>query len=53
MDRNTVTWRGYIPAITTPFTREGNLDLDSFAEQMRWLKDERMHGVILAGTSGE
>lgn len=53
MDRNTVTWRGYIPAITTPFTREGNLDLDSFAEQMRWLKDEHMHGVILAGTSGE
>lgn len=53
MDRNTVSWTGYIPAITTPFTREGALDLESFAAQMEWLVAERMHGVILAGTSGE
>ncbi|MFZ1347649.1 MAG: dihydrodipicolinate synthase family protein [Tabrizicola sp.] len=46
-------WTGYIPAITTPFTRKGQLDLDSFAAQMDWLVAERMHGVILAGTSGE
>lgn len=53
MDRNSVTWTGYIPAITTPFDRAGRLDLDSFAAQMDWLTAERMHGVILAGTSGE
>jgi 4-hydroxy-tetrahydrodipicolinate synthase len=53
MDRNTVTWTGYIPAITTPFDRQGRLDLDAFAGQMEWLSAERMHGVILAGTSGE
>ncbi len=53
MDRNSVAWTGYIPAITTPFDREGRLDLDSFAAQMDWLTAERMHGVILAGTSGE
>lgn len=53
MDRTTVAWTGYIPAITTPFTREGALDLDAFAGQMEWLVAERMHGVILAGTSGE
>ncbi len=53
MDRTTVDWTGYIPAITTPFTRKGQLDLDSFAAQMDWLVAERMHGVILAGTSGE
>lgn len=53
MDRNTVAWTGYIPAITTPFDRQGRLDLDSFAGQMDWLTAERMHGVILAGTSGE
>lgn len=53
MDRTSVNWTGYIPAITTPFTRKGQLDLDSFASQMDWLVAERMHGVILAGTSGE
>jgi 4-hydroxy-tetrahydrodipicolinate synthase len=53
MDRTSVDWIGYIPAITTPFTRKGQLDLDSFAAQMDWLVTERMHGVILAGTSGE
>jgi len=53
MDRTSVDWTGYIPAITTPFTRKGQLDLDAFAGQMDWLVSERMHGVILAGTSGE
>lgn len=53
MDRTSVEWTGYIPAITTPFDRKGRLDLDAFAAQMDWLVAERMHGVILAGTSGE
>ncbi|WP_417268177.1 dihydrodipicolinate synthase family protein [Celeribacter baekdonensis] len=53
MDRNSVDWTGYIPAITTPFDRKGRLDLDAFDGQMEWLTSERMHGVILAGTSGE
>ncbi|MDN4614591.1 dihydrodipicolinate synthase family protein [Leifsonia sp. F6_8S_P_1B] len=53
MDRNSVDWHGYIPAITTPFTREGAFDREAFAGQLGWLADEGMHGVILAGTSGE
>jgi 4-hydroxy-tetrahydrodipicolinate synthase len=53
MDRNTVDWHGYIPAITTPFTREGALDPVAFEGQMQWLAEQGMHGVILAGTSGE
>ncbi|AAT88891.1 dihydrodipicolinate synthase family protein [Leifsonia xyli subsp. xyli] len=53
MDRNTVDWHGYIPAITTPFTREGALDLTALDAQLDWLAAEGMHGVILAGTSGE
>lgn len=53
MDRDSVAWTGYIPAITTPFDHAGRLDLDAFAVQMDWLTAERMHGVILAGTSGE
>lgn len=53
MDRNSVEWTGYIPAITTPFDRKGRLDLEAFSGQMDWLAAERMHGVVLAGTSGE
>ena len=53
MDRNDIAWTGYIPAITTPFTREGNLDWPALAQQLEWYVQERMHGVILAGTSGE
>ncbi|MFE7624863.1 dihydrodipicolinate synthase family protein [Streptomyces sp. NPDC057509] len=53
MDRTTVDWRGYIPAITTPFTRAGALDIDALHVQMSWLVDEGIHGAILAGTSGE
>lgn len=53
MDRNSVSWRGYIPAITTPFTREGELDLDSLHVQLDWLVAEGIQGAILAGTSGE
>lgn len=53
MDRNSVNWRGYIPAITTPFEREGALDIDALHAQMSWLADEGIQGAILAGTSGE
>lgn len=53
MDRNTVDWRGYIPAITTPFTRGGDLDIDALHTQIAWLADEGIQGAILAGTSGE
>lgn len=53
MDRNTVQWTGYIPAITTPFNQEGELDLAAFEAQMGWMGEQRMHGVVLAGTTGE
>ncbi|WP_431277849.1 dihydrodipicolinate synthase family protein [Leifsonia poae] len=53
MNRDTVEWHGYIPAITTPFTRDGELDFAAFEEQLGWLTAERMHGVVLAGTTGE
>lgn len=53
MDRNSVSWRGYIPAITTPFDKAGRLDFEAFDGQMEWLTNEGLQGVILAGTSGE
>lgn len=53
MNRNDINWTGYIPAITTPFTRAGDMDWDGLAGQLEWYVQERMHGVVLAGTSGE
>lgn len=53
MNRNDINWTGYIPAITTPFTRDGEMAWDDLAKQLEWYVEQRMHGVVLAGTSGE
>ncbi|HEX5594480.1 MAG TPA: dihydrodipicolinate synthase family protein [Micromonosporaceae bacterium] len=53
MDRHSVDWYGYIPAVTTPFTETGELDLDAWRIQLDWFADQRLHGIIVAGTSGE
>jgi len=53
MDRNSVDWRGYIPAVTTPFDEHGELDLAALRSLLGWLLEEGMHGIILCGTQGE
>src|SRR5262245_5606119 len=53
MDRHSVDWRGYIPSITTPFTKSGEVDLDGLERLSQWLLDEGMHGIIVGGTVGE
>ncbi|GAA3776713.1 4-hydroxy-tetrahydrodipicolinate synthase [Microbacterium kribbense] len=53
MNRDDIEWTGYIPAVTTPFDLEGNLDLNAFEAQVDWFIQQRLHGIILAGTSGE
>lgn len=53
MDRNSVAWRGYLPAITTPFDERGNLDLPALRRLIEWLAAEGMQGLIVAGTTGE
>ncbi|MBO3088216.1 dihydrodipicolinate synthase family protein [Cellulomonas dongxiuzhuiae] len=53
MDRHDVDWHGYLPAVTTPFDRDGALDLDALGAQLEWLVGQGMHGVVLAGTTGE
>jgi 4-hydroxy-tetrahydrodipicolinate synthase len=53
MDRSSVDWRGYMPAVTTPFAADGTLDLDAWRELLDWLHAERMHGIAVAGTTGE
>ena len=53
MDRHSVDWKGYIPAITTPFTADGALDREGWLELLDWMVAERMHGIVVAGTTGE
>jgi dihydrodipicolinate synthase/N-acetylneuraminate lyase len=53
MDRSSVDWKGYIPAITTPFTKDRQLDAKAFQTLLEWLDAEGMHGIVVAGTTGE
>jgi dihydrodipicolinate synthase/N-acetylneuraminate lyase len=53
VNRDSVDWRGYIPAITTPFDQHGNLDLEGLRKLLEWLSDQGVHGLIIAGTTGE
>ncbi|MYM57582.1 dihydrodipicolinate synthase family protein [Thalassovita mangrovi] len=53
MDRHDVDWKGYIPAITTPFDASGAYDQEAQAALLEWLHGERLHGLVVAGTTGE
>jgi 4-hydroxy-tetrahydrodipicolinate synthase len=53
MDRHSVNWRGYIPAVTTPFTENGSLDTDAAKRLLGWMHEQGMHGVNILGTQGE
>ena len=46
-------WRGYLPAIVTPFTADHELDFKGLAVMLEWLHAEHMHGLVIAGTTGE
>lgn len=53
MDRNSVGWRGYIPAAPTPFTVEGAVDEGMIAQLMDHYVAAGVHGVLINGSSGE
>ncbi|HLF30448.1 MAG TPA: dihydrodipicolinate synthase family protein, partial [Xanthomonadales bacterium] len=53
MNRDSVDWRGYLPAITTPFNERGELDLAALRKLLEWMAEEGMHGLVIAGTTGE
>jgi 4-hydroxy-tetrahydrodipicolinate synthase len=42
-----------LPAITTPFDERGELDLDGVETLVEWLIEQKMHGLVIAGTTGE
>lgn len=51
--RARVDWQGYIPATVTPFDADGALDLKAMGVLLEWLHAEGMHGLVIAGTTGE
>lgn len=53
MDKMSVDWKGYIPAITLPFDEEQRIDWKGYEKLLNWLADEGMHGIVINGTTGE
>lgn len=51
--RDRVDWKGYIPAVTTPFLDDDSLDLNGLGGLLEWLHGEGMHGLFIGGTTGE
>ncbi len=48
-----ITWKGVMPAVTTKFTENDELDLDMFAVNIDAQLDAGVHGIVLGGTLGE
>ena len=48
-----INWEGVMPAVTTKFTAEGQLDLVMFEKNIKAQIDAGVNGIILGGTLGE
>ncbi len=46
-------WNGVMPAVTTKFTKDDELDLEMFGINISAQLDAGVHGIILGGTLGE
>ena len=48
-----ITWKGVMPAVTTQFTANDELDLDMFKVNIKAQLQAGVHGIVLGGTLGE
>lgn len=48
-----INWKGVMPAVTTKFTDEDELDLEMFKVNLQAQLDAGVHGIVLGGTLGE
>ena len=53
MDRNSITWSGPMPALTTPFDDEGRIDEAAFAANIDRLLADGATGFVAGGCTGE
>ncbi len=49
----TIQWKGVMPAVTTKFNDQDELDLDNFKVNIQAQLDAGVHGIVLGGTLGE
>jgi 1-pyrroline-4-hydroxy-2-carboxylate deaminase len=49
----TQPWRGVLVATALPFTSDLRVDLDRYADHVRWLAEAGCHGVVPNGSLGE
>ena len=48
-----ITWRGVLPAITTPFDAELKIEHAAVQQHVRWLIDNGCTGIVPHGSLGE
>ena len=48
-----LTWNGVMPAITTPFTADGDVDHAFLARHALWMVDAGCTGIVALGSLGE
>jgi 4-hydroxy-tetrahydrodipicolinate synthase len=48
-----MTWNGVMPAITTPFTADGEVDHDFLASHALWMVEAGCTGIVALGSLGE
>jgi 4-hydroxy-tetrahydrodipicolinate synthase len=48
-----MTWNGVMPAITTPFTADGEVDHDFLASHASWMIEAGCTGIVALGSLGE
>lgn len=53
MNRSDVDWWGYWPAAPTPFDVDGRLDERAWRALLAMYLDQRVHGVLVNGSTGE
>ncbi len=46
-------FQGSIPALITPFTSEGEIDMKAFDSLVEWQIEQGSHGLVPCGTTGE
>ncbi|MFO7767818.1 MAG: dihydrodipicolinate synthase family protein, partial [bacterium] len=47
------SFEGVIPPVVTPFSLEGDLDLEGLERQLDWLSGRGLAGVLVLGSTGE
>ncbi len=48
-----IQWKGVMPAVTTKFNDQDELDLENFKVNIKAQLDAGVHGIVLGGTLGE